>query len=53
MNKKVSFKKYIYRQKKEIIDLLNEISKTEREIDEMVYKLYRITDKEKEIIENS
>jgi len=39
--------------KKEILGLVDEISKTEREIDKMVYKLYNINNEEQEVIENS
>lgn len=39
--------------KNELSKLKEKINETDKEIDERVYKLYNITDKEKEIIENS
>ncbi len=39
--------------KKELLNLKNEIEKTDKEIDELVYKLYGITEKEKNIIEEN
>lgn len=39
--------------KKEALELKAEIDRTDREIDEMVYELYGLTDKEIQIVENS
>ncbi|GBE20618.1 type IIS restriction enzyme Eco57I [archaeon BMS3Abin17] len=53
IEKEAELMDFFEKNKKEVLELVNEVSKTEREIDEMVYKLYGITDKEKEIIEKS
>lgn len=37
----------------EIIDLKSEIEKIDNEIDQMVYKLYNLTEEEIQIVENS
>jgi len=58
-NKVVSIEKeselmdFFDKNKKEVLGLIDEISKTEREIDKMVYKLYNISNEEQEIIEKS
>lgn len=44
---------FFEKNKKEVLDLVNDISKTEREINEEIYKLYGITKEEQEIIEKS
>jgi len=53
IEKEVELMEFFEKNKKEVLGLINEISKTEREIDKMVYKLYGVTDKGKEIIEKS
>ena len=53
IEKEAELMEFFEKNKREVLDLVNEISKTEREIDNLVYKLYGITDKEKEVIENS
>jgi len=53
IEKEAELMEFFEKNKKEVLDLVNEISKTEREIDKMVYKLYGITDKEIEVIEKS
>jgi len=44
---------YFDKNKKDILSLRKEIDKREKEINEMIYKLYGITEQEKEIIEKS
>ena len=39
--------------KDELLEIKERIEKTDREIDEVVYKIYEVTEKEKEIIEES
>ncbi len=53
IEKEAELMNFFEKNKKEVLDLVNEISKTEKEIDERVYKLYEITDKEKQIIKES
>lgn len=58
-NKVVSIEKeaelmdFFDKNKKEVLGLIDELSKTEREIDKMVYDLYQITPEEQKIIENN
>jgi len=51
IEKEAELMDFFEKNKKEALELTNEISKTDREIDEMVYKLYGLTDKEKQLIE--
>ncbi|MFH1803245.1 MAG: TaqI-like C-terminal specificity domain-containing protein [archaeon] len=53
IEKEAELMEFFEKNKKEVLNLVNEISKTEKEIDNMVYKLYGITDKEIEVIEKS
>jgi type I restriction-modification system DNA methylase subunit len=53
IEKEAELMDFFEKNKMEILGLVGEISKTEREIDEMVYKLYKITPQEKQIIEQS
>jgi len=53
IEKEAELMDFFEKNKKEVLELVNEISKTEREIDYAIYKLYGITDNEKEIIEKS
>ena len=41
------------KQKAEVEVLIDEINKTDKEIDQMVYELYGLTKEEIEIVENS
>jgi len=47
------WEEYFNSYKKEITDLQAEIKKTDAEIDQMVYKLYELTDEEIRIVEES
>ncbi|MCK4552847.1 N-6 DNA methylase [Candidatus Pacearchaeota archaeon] len=53
IEKEAELMNFFEKNKKEVLELINEISKTENEIDKMVYKLYGLTDKEIEVIEKS
>ena len=44
---------YFNEQKQKALELKNEIDKTNREIDQMVYELYGLTEEEIKIVEGS
>ena len=44
---------FILNDKTELLNIQEEINKTDKEIDEMVYKLYGLTDEEIKIVEGN
>jgi len=53
IGKEAELMEFFEKNKKEVLGLVNEISKTEKEIDKMVYKLYGIIKEEQEVVEKS
>ena len=53
IEKEAELMEFFEKNKKEVTDLINEISKTEREIDNIVYDLYGLSKAEQAIIEKS
>lgn len=52
-NFKNDWKALFENDKKEVLEIQNQINKTDKEIDQMVYKLYDLTEDEIKIVENT
>lgn len=53
MNQKAELLDFFEKNKKEVLEILEKISKTDAEINDTVYNLYRLTDEEIEMIEKN
>ncbi len=53
LSEEAEWEEYFNSEKKKALDILAEIEKADKEIDQMVYKLYELTDEEIRIVESS
>lgn len=53
LNEEAEWEEYFNSERKKAIDIKSEIEKTDKEIDQMVYKLYELTEEEIRIVEES
>ena len=53
LSQKAEWEDYFLQESKKALELKNSIDNTDKEIDQMVYELYGLTDEEIKIVENS
>lgn len=53
LSEEAEWEEYFNMERKKVLDLLAEIESTDKEIDQMVYKLYELTEEEIRIVESS
>lgn len=53
LSEEAEWEKYFNAERKKTLDILAEIESTDKEIDQMVYKLYELTEEEIRIVESS
>lgn len=53
LSEEAEWEEYFNSERKKAIDIKSEIEKTDKEIDQMVYKLYELTEEEIKIVEES
>ncbi|MBW4359356.1 hypothetical protein [Flavobacterium taihuense] len=53
LSEEAEWEDYFNQESKKALNLKNQIDKTDKEIDKMVYELYGLTEEEIEIVENS
>ena len=53
LNEEAEWEEYFNMERKKVLDILAEIEKTDKEIDQIVYKLYELTEEEIKIVEES
>ena len=53
LSEEAEWEEYFNAERKKALDILTEIESTDKEIDQMVYKLYELTEEEIKIVESS